>query len=293
MSKLRITHQTTYDYTRAVELGQHRLVLRPLESHDVRLEDMRLTILPSAHRIWWRVDIFGNAIAMVDFMEATRQLVITNQVVLEREPRPAAHTVVPDEPLPVVYDPVEAPVVQAYSASSFPLDVDAVRAWLLKDLVLPGEHTALAALHLINQTLYKDFNYQRREERGVQGPAETLTKRSGSCRDKATLLMEAARCLGLAARFVSGYLDCAASHAGRASTHAWMEAYMPHTGWVGFDPTIGELSSHKHIPVGVSSHPRGVMPISGRFTGSYADFVGMNVQVKMEHLPAPEAPAER
>lgn len=285
MSKLRITHQTTYSYSVPVQLGQHRLVLRPRESHDVRLLDMQLTISPVAHRIWWRVDVFGNAIATVDFMQPTRELRIVNQVVLDREPRQAAHTVVPDEPLPVSYDPVEAPVVQAFAALSFPHDRDAVLGWLQNAMKLPGELSALAALNAMNRTLFEGFSYQRREERGVQGPAETLAKSSGSCRDKATLLMEGARCLGMAARFVSGYLDCAASHAGRASTHAWMEAYLPHTGWVGFDPTIGELSSRKHIPVGVSSHPRGVMPISGRFTGSYSDFSAMTVQVKMESLP--------
>ena len=89
----------------------------------------------------------------------------------------------------------------------------------------------------------------------------------------ATLMMEAGRVLGIAMRFASGYLDCAASVAGRASTHAWIEAYLPGLGWRGFDPTLGEPSSLKHIVVGVSSHPRGVMPISGMFC---RQFVGLS-----------------
>jgi transglutaminase-like putative cysteine protease len=118
----------------------------------------------------------------------------------------------------------------------------------------------------------------------VQSPAETLRLASGSCRDMATLMMEAGRVLGYATRFASGYLDCAASIAGRASTHAWTEFYLPALGWRGFDPTLGEPTSLKHVVTGVSNHPRGVMPVSGKFTGSSSDCLEMIVQVTTEQL---------
>ena len=126
--------------------------------------------------------------------------------------------------------------------------------------------------------------YLRRAEKGVQTPAQTLALGSGSCRDLATLLMEAARVSGVAARFASGYLHGRASLAGEASTHAWAEMYLPTLGWRGFDPTIGELTSAGHIVTGVSTHPRGVMPVSGSFTGGSADYLALHVTVKTTAL---------
>ena len=100
----------------------------------------------------------------------------------------------------------------------------------------------------------------------------------------ATLMLEALRTLGLPARFASGYLDCAASEAGRASTHAWAEAYLPQIGWTGYDPMLGEATSHKHVVTGVSNHPRGVMPVSGTFFDEHNSYVGMTVTVQTQRL---------
>jgi transglutaminase-like putative cysteine protease len=105
----------------------------------------------------------------------------------------------------------------------------------------------------------------------------------------ATLLMEGCRALGIAARFSSGYLDCPASLAGRAAMHAWTEAYLPTLGWRGFDPTIGDSTSAGHIVTGVSIHPRGVMPVSGSFTGAAADYLQLHVTVQTTPLDEPGA----
>jgi transglutaminase-like putative cysteine protease len=104
----------------------------------------------------------------------------------------------------------------------------------------------------------------------------------------ATLMMEAARVSGVAARFASGYLHGRASMAGHASTHAWAEVYLPTLGWRGFDPSIGEVTSANHIVTGLSAHPRGVMPVSGNFTGAAADFIGLQVTVKTTALDSAE-----
>jgi transglutaminase-like putative cysteine protease len=149
---------------------------------------------------------------------------------------------------------------------------------------------AESVVALVNRKVHEAIRYNRREAKGVQTPAETLREGTGSCRDMATLLLEALRLLGFSARFVSGYLDCRASEAGRASTHAWAEAYFPEVGWLGFDPTSGLATSAKHVVVGVSNHPRGVMPISGSFFGEPEEYLGMEVTVSTERFEQrPEA----
>jgi transglutaminase-like putative cysteine protease len=97
-------------------------------------------------------------------------------------------------------------------------------------------------------------------------------------------MMDAARAIGVAARFASGYVHGEASLAGEASTHAWTEVYLPALGWRGFDPTDGKPTGQRHVVTGVSDHPRGVMPISGAFVGNPADFRDMTVQVRTEEL---------
>lgn len=287
MARLRIEHRTEYHYTRLVELGRHRLVLRPREGHDLRVESMRLAIEP-AHRLTWSRDVFGNSIAIVDFIEATTKLEIVSEVVVFRTaPFPQQD---PHEPwrvaYPVTYDPLETAVASAYQLASFPDDGPVLREWLDRTLPAPDFEDAESVFHALGSAIYREIKYQRRSERGVQSPAETLRLASGSCRDMATLMMDAARVLGMAARFASGYLDCAASLAGRASTHAWTEVYLPALGWRGFDPTLGEPTSLKHVVTGVSNHPRGVMPVSGMFVGGASDYREMLVQVTTETLPS-------
>jgi transglutaminase-like putative cysteine protease len=137
---------------------------------------------------------------------------------------------------------------------------------------------------MIARTIRDTIQYQRRDARGVQTPSETLAASSGSCRDMATLMLESLRVIGLPARFASGYLDCPASEAGRASTHAWAEAYLPEIGWTGYDPTLGEPTSITHVVTGVSNHPRGVMPISGTFFDQQGAYLGMTVTVQTERI---------
>lgn len=281
--KLSIVHTTEYRYSAAAAFGRHRLVIRPREGHDIRVESLRLTISPK-YEIAWTRDVFGNSVAWVDFLEPADHLVIKNEIELLRQAafpkRSAASPWL--VPFPVVYDPLESAVAAAYRATTYGEESEAVRNFMTHEHLLAprrGEEGAEVVLDRLNERLYSRVAYNRRPEKGTQSPTVTLEKKSGSCRDIATLMMECCRSLGIAARFVSGYLDCAASIAGRASTHAWMEAYLPPHGWIGFDPTLGERVSEKHIVCGVSNHPRGVMPVSGTFSG--AGYVGMEVGVKI------------
>ncbi|HET6338809.1 MAG TPA: transglutaminase family protein [Polyangiales bacterium] len=281
MSRLRITHRTHYRYGRPVALGQHRLVLRPREGHDLNVLSMQLKVEP-AHQLIWSRDVFGNSVALVRFVEPAEQLRFESTVVLDRTaPFP---TRAPHQPFyvpyPVVYDSLEVPIAGVYQGLSFPNTTGALTEWLEKQLPTRDSNDAEGILLALCERVHDAIDYQQRSERGVQDPEDTLTRATGSCRDMATLMMDCARVLGIASRFASGYLHCAASIAGRASTHAWMEAYLPALGWRGFDPTLGEPTSLKHIPVGVSNHPRGVMPISGTYQGSAADYKGMTVEVE-------------
>jgi len=142
-------------------------------------------------------------------------------------------------------------------------------------------------LKRLNRIISDTFTYRRRDEFGVQRPAMTLDKNSGSCRDFATLFIEACRSWGLAARFVSGYMLCEATEAGHASTHAWAEVYLPGAGWKGFDPTSGSMTGSQHVAVAVSRHPEAATPIAGSFIGVSSDFRGIEVDVKLEQLDKP------
>lgn len=282
--RLRIEHTTRYSYSRPVTFGRHRLVLRPREGHDQRLEDMQLHLEP-AHEVLWTRDVFGNSIALVDWLEPADALTVVNRLTVERvAPFPLRDLHMPWRvALPPEHDPAELAIVGAYQAPTFTEDAPVVKAWIDQHLEVDAsdaEGTMLALCNLVCRTV----DYQRRQERGVQAPAETLKLATGSCRDMATLMMEAARLLGVAARFVSGYLHCAASEAGQASTHAWTELYLPALGWRGFDPTLGSGISLGHVVTGVSSHPRGVMPISGVFAGARGDYQGLTVTVRTEAL---------
>jgi transglutaminase-like putative cysteine protease len=165
-------------------------------------------------------------------------------------------------------------------ATTYPTDVAKVKEWVGTVIDPTVIYDAEEIVALVARTIRKTIKYEQREVKGVQSPSLTLSAGSGSCRDMATLMLEALRSVGLPARFASGYLECTASEAGRASTHAWAEAYLPYVGWIGYDPMSGEATSGKHIVVGVSNHPRGVMPVSGTFFDEHNSYLGMKIAVQ-------------
>ncbi len=285
MPRHRIEHGTIYTYRRPVVFGQHRLVLRPREGHDLIVERMTLSITP-AHRMVWARDVYNNSVVIVDFVEQADRLEVRSTVIVRRSPPfPRQDPWEPWRiPTPVVYDSLELPVVSAYQSFSYAADAGAVRNWLRQFSEIGAATDAETMLNTLCSTIHRTIRYRRREAKGVQTPSQTLQFGTGSCRDMATLMMDAARSLGLAARFVSGYLDCPAAEAGCATIHAWTEVYLPILGWRGFDPSLAEETSLKHIAVGVSHHPRGVMPICGTFTGAAADYIGMTAPVKIERF---------
>jgi transglutaminase-like putative cysteine protease len=291
MSWLRLRHTTLYTYSGPVFAGPHRLVLRPREGHDLRVETFVLRTEPAA-RIGWSRDIFGNSVARAtDFAGPSDRLLIETEAVLWRslaDPSPPPGR----EPgWPPLYEALEAAMVAAYLAPVYPEDGDSLRAWLAREPEAEAPPAAApAVLERLCRRIHREIGYARRDEKGVFSPAQTLARRGGSCRDMATLFLDAGRALGFAMRFASGYLECEASRAGRATTHAWVEAYLPELGWRGYDPSAGGPTTASHIVTGVSHHPRGVMPVSGSFLPSLAGAValGLSASVFTERLERPE-----
>jgi transglutaminase-like putative cysteine protease len=273
-----------------VRFGLHRLVLRPRESHEQTVSSHHLTFQPRAE-VTWMNDVFGNHCAFAQFPEPAEELVIDSQVVLNRvdtgaDPGAIEAAQASKMTLPLAFLHAEEAIANAYLQPTYAEEAPEVLNWA-RSVVgqKPGE-TALEAAQAIATAIFCGIQYRRREEAGVQSPATTLRLGSGSCRDMATLGMEAIRSLGIPARFVSGYLNSLASLAGRGCTHAWFDAYLPDCGWWGFDATSGKATSRAQIPIGVSSHPRGVMPISGKFDNSTGTSLGMNVTVTIRHESA-------
>jgi transglutaminase-like putative cysteine protease len=137
----------------------------------------------------------------------------------------------------------------------------------------------------MTSAIKRNFRYKRRSEKGIQSPGETLQCRRGSCRDFALLMMEAVRCLGFAARFVSGYIfvpDLEASEITcGGATHAWMQVYLPGAGWVDFDPTNNIIGNRNLIRVAVAWDPKQVLPLWGTYVGPASAFLGMDVSVSV------------
>jgi len=267
MRRLRIEHVTEYRFVEPTTLLEHRLRLRPREDHGVRIASFSLEIDPQA-TIRWQRDTLDNSVAIATFRTPATRLRIVSTAVIEHYDEAPLDFVVDERAVthPFHYDPDEADLLAPFLVPSWPDDEASVRAWLSK---VGGDETPVetfALLDRLNRAIHDGFHYQTREEPGVPSPAETW-RRGGSCRDFAALFVDACRHLGLASRFVSGYLHDPAGNASAAagSTHAWAEVYLPGPGWKGFDPTIGEIAGTDHIAVAVARRAELVPPVAGSF----------------------------
>ena len=280
MKRIRILHRTEYHYHSEVQLGSHRALVRPREGHDLHVEELRLTIEPQATVQWLR-DIYGNSIAVLGFVAPTDVLRIESDatVTLFEDPPPACLL----DPLalqyPFQYAAAEQVEIVPYRIPSYPHDGPAVQKWLL-DLYRPGQLVETwELLNRLNTRIFEAFEYRYRPEYGVQLPCTTLNLGSGSCRDYAVFMMEAARHWGFAARFVTGYIQMEAGQHG--ATHAWTEIYLPVAGWRGYDPTNNKLVGEEHVSVAVAREQDKASPLSGTWEGTANAFNRMEVSVQV------------
>jgi len=280
MKTIRIFHLTEYSFSAPVTLGDQVLLLRPREGHDIRIQSSRLQVSP-VHTVKWYRDIYGNSVGVLHLPEPSDHLSIESEVVIENYATQPLDFIVDERVVtfPFAFDPDERLDLLPYRTHSWPGDTKRLKEWVDR-FWQPGQSIeTFVLLDQMNRTIVGEFAYRMREEPGVQAPAATLSLGTGSCRDFATLFIEACRYLGLPARFVSGYLHNpgATQH---GSTHAWSEVYLPGAGWVGFDNTSGLVTGVDHIATAVHRHPETIPPVAGDFTG--ADGITSTLSVRVE-----------
>ncbi len=288
---LTVKHTTLYRYRQPVGFHEHRLMFRPRDSHDMRLVSTALKISPPA-RVRWLHDVFGNSITIATFAEAAAELSLESEIVVELFAGEEADFAI--EPyarsVPFSYRAEEVPDLGRTIERHYRDPDHKVDDWARRFLAENGPTETHALLVAMTKAVKAGFEYKTRFDE-LQAPAETLERGAGSCRDFALLMMEALRDLGIAARFVSGYLydpsiDGARSGmVGAGHTHAWVQAYLPGAGWVEFDPTNGLVGGPNLIRVAVARDPAQAVPVQGSYTGLAEDFIDMTVEVTVSAEP--------
>lgn len=274
--RVALHHKTSYQFDRLVSLSPHEVRLKPAAHARTPIMSYSLSVNPEKHFINWQQDPYGNYIARFVFPEKVRSLDFTVDLVADM-------TVI--NPFDFFVEkyaefyPFNYTEQQAYELSAYlkpELACDLLKNWIdeARKAIVTPELGIANFLVAVNQRLQRDIGYLVRMEPGVQTPEETLTKRTGSCRDSAWLLVQIMRNFGLAARFVSGYLiqltaDIKALDGPSGTTvdftdlHAWTEVYVPGAGWIGMDPTSGLLAGEGHIPLACTAVPSSAAPITG------------------------------
>jgi transglutaminase-like putative cysteine protease len=277
--KVRIRWEARYDYSAAISFSPHIYRLFPRGSE----------LLPEKNRhfqtnddavVRWRLDAFGNFVAHVFYPEPGNFLSATLDLELELRPQNAFDFLLDSHALqiPFRYTPQEQRALFPY------LDPDrsfALPFWKMTE----KSGGTIETLVSLNEAIYKNLEYRRREEGQARAASETLTAGEGSCRDFAVLMMESLRSLGLAARLASGYL-CDFEGTGRAegSLHAWTETYLPGAGWIGLDPTNGIFCNHHHITAAVGLEPADIAPVTGKFFGNSSVQSRMSSALAIEEI---------
>ena len=287
MPLLTIHHKTEYRYTHPVAFGEHRIMLRPRDGHDLRVLSGSLEIAPPPMSLRWIHDVFGNSVAIATFDERAETLTFISTTTVEHNPADE-FALTPDDPAyfyPFTYNNEEFPDLVQFIKPQYGDPNGELATWALNFLDAEGPTPTFNILSGMTHGIRKAFSYRKRHEHGTQHPLDTLQTKSGTCRDYALFMIEALRRLGIAARFVSGYIavpgDRAHGYVGGGSTHAWVQVYLPSAGWIEFDPTNGIVGTRDLIRVAVARDPRQAIPLHGTYLGSADAFVGMEINIKV------------
>ncbi len=266
-----LRHDTRYLYDRPVTLGPHEIRLKPAPAGRTPVTSYALSVRPARHTLHWHYDAAGNPVARVLFQDKVPLLEIDVVLTADLAPvNPFDFLVGPDaEHYPVSYSEAARPDLAPFLAATE--NGGRLRRWLeeFRSSDRPDGRNTVDLLVRVNERVRQDITYVTRMEHGVQSCEDTLDLRSGSCRDSGWLLVQILRHLGIAARFVSGYLVQLAGsapdapRADSADLHAWAEAYLPGAGWIGFDPTSGMLAAEGHIPLARAATPALAAPLTG------------------------------
>src|SRR6202012_2948086 len=236
MPLLTIHHKTEYRYDRPVAFGEHRIMLRPRDSHDLRVLKGTLEIEPKPASLRWIHDVFGNSVAIATFDTRARTLTFSSTATVEHNPA-EEFALTADDPAyfyPFLYDNEEFPDLVQFITPQYGDPDGELSTWARNFLDAEGPPPTFNILSGMPHGIREQFSYGKRHEHGTRHPLDTLQTKSGTCRDYALFMIEALRQLGIAARFVSGYLfipgDRAHGYVGGGSTHAWGPGYLPSAG---------------------------------------------------------------
>jgi transglutaminase-like putative cysteine protease len=288
MTILKVHHRTTYRYSAPVGFGEHRWLFRPRDSQEQRLILAEHVITPEPSDITWIHDVFSNQIAVVTFDRQAEELTLESSISLEHTPQtgPRFRTGDNARTWPFEYDQDTLVDIEPYRHVHYP--DPAVEAWARKLVPFAGVVETSKLLLTLTNAVRETCDYTRRNDPGTQPPALTLGRKLGTCRDFTLLMMEAARYLGFAARFVTGYIYVPARDEGKVlgsgATHAWVQIFLPGAGWTEFDPTNGIVGNRDLIRVGVARDPRQAKPLSGSFHGDRSSYRGMEIDVTVSKL---------
>ncbi len=287
MPLLTIHHKTEYRYAHPVAFGEHRIMLRPRDGHDLRVLKSSLEIGPAPMSLRWIHDVFGNSVAIATFDERSERLTFTSTVTVEYSPA-EEFALTPDDMAyfyPFRYGDEEFTDLVEFIRPQYGDPDGELSAWARNFLDGEGPTPTFKILAGMTHGIRAQFTYRKRHEHGTQHPLDTLQTRSGTCRDYALFMIEALRRLGIAARFVSGYIfipgDRAHGYVGGGNTHAWVQVYLPSAGWIEFDPTNGIVGTRDLVRVAVARDPRQAIPLHGTYLGSADAFVGMEVTINV------------
>jgi transglutaminase-like putative cysteine protease len=291
MARLSIRHETLYSYERPVRFAVHRLLVRPRDSHAIRVVETSLTLSPPGDTRWL-YDALGNSVCCFTPQGEGRALSIVSNLVIERFPTPLARLQVadPQTATPIVYSSSDRAVLSPFIDPVTGDPESVLLDWLRGQLGSPRE-PALDFLMRLNRTIHDSFEYSARDQGAAQEPSHTVRMGSGTCRDFAWLMVETLRRLGYAARFVTGYLYSPARTGirGAGATHAWCQVFLPELGWTEFDPTNALIESPDLIPVAMTRTPAEAAPISGAIYGD-GGHSELTVRVDVRQLdPLPAA----
>jgi transglutaminase-like putative cysteine protease len=286
MPLVSIRHLTTYRYRNPVAFGEHRMMVRPLESYDQRLLSADRVISPDPSVLQSVHDVVGNCVGIARFKGRSDTLTFDSTVRLEHTPQPAFAGLDAGDAyratLPFAYSPEDMPDLARSMERLHPDPAGEVEAFARRFVRPVGKTSLRTLLSDMTHAIHREFAYGTRLSGEPQAPLETLSLRSGSCRDFAMLMIEAVRSLGFAARFVSGYVYSSSKKGGRTGgghTHAWVRVYLPACGWVEFDPTNGIVGNADLVRVAIARDPRQAVPLHGTWAGLASDYLGMDVSV--------------
>ena len=262
-------------------------MVRPREGHDQRLISARLDIDPPPQDLRWLHDVFANSVAVARFAGRAATLRFESDVRMEHIPMDADSVAIEEyaRRYPFTYSSEDMPDLLRSIERGHHDPYRIVDDWARRFVRQDGQTDTLTMLAEITSTIRRTFTYIARQEMGTQTPVETLQKRQGTCRDFAVLMIEAARALGLAARFVSGYVYAPGLGEGRVgggNTHAWVRIFLPGSGWVEFDPTNGIVGSRGLVRVAIARDPYQAVPLSGTWAGFPGSANGMDVSVEIK-----------